>query len=81
MSDMTRDDIRNTASTLAHHWVGPDTLRDREGVRRIIISHTEALRPPLCAHIMRFLEHRGFYTQAEKFEALLFEMANVPDDT
>jgi hypothetical protein len=77
---MTRDNIRDTASTLAHLWVGPDTLKDREGVRRIILSHTEALRPPLCAHIMRYLEHRGFYTQAEKFEAMLFDLADVPED-
>lgn len=77
---MTRDDIRNTASTLAHHWVGGDTLRDREGVRRIILSHAVDLRPVLCAHVLRYLELRGWYTQAERFESMLFDLADLPDD-
>src|ERR1700682_6016253 len=35
---LTRDNVRDTASTLAHHWVGPDTAKDRLGVTRIILS-------------------------------------------
>jgi hypothetical protein len=78
---LTRDAVRDTASTLAHHWTGPDTLRDRLGVQRVILSHPEALRPVLCSHIMRYLEARGFNTQAAAFEAMLFDLAGVaPED-
>jgi hypothetical protein len=76
---MTRDAIRDTASTLAHLWTGAD-IRDRQGVARILASHAADLRPVLCAHIMRYLEARGFYTQAAAFEAMLFDIAGVPDD-
>jgi hypothetical protein len=76
---MTRDALRDTASTLAHLWTGAD-IRDRMGVERILRSHGEELRPVLCAHIMRYLEARGFYTQAAAFEVMLFDMAGVPED-
>lgn len=75
----TRDNVRDTASTLAHLWTGADH-RDQCGVERVIRSHPIELRPVLCAHIMRYLELRGFYTKAEKFEGMLFDMADVPDD-
>lgn len=77
---LTRDAIRDTASTLAHHWVGPDRIKDRLGVQRIILSHHESLRPVLCAHVMRYLEQRGWFTQAAAFEGLLFDLAGVEDD-
>jgi hypothetical protein len=76
---MTRDAVRDTASTLAHLWTGAD-IRDREGVARILRSHSAELVPVLAAHIMRYLEARGWYTQAAAFEAMLFDMAGVPDD-
>jgi hypothetical protein len=76
---MTRDMVRDTASTLAHLWTGSDP-KDRLGVERIIRSHCIELRPVLAAHIMRYLEARGFYTQAAAFEAMLFELAGVDDD-
>jgi hypothetical protein len=75
---LTRDMVRDTASTLAHLWTGSDT-RDRLGVERIIRSHAPELRPVLCAHVMRYLEARGFYTQAAAFEAMLFDIAQVPE--
>lgn len=76
---LTRDMVRDTASTLAHLWTGAD-VRDRMGVERIIRSHPDPLRPVLCAHVMRYLEARGFYTQAAAFEAMLFELAEVSAD-
>jgi hypothetical protein len=71
---LTRDNIRDAASTLAHHWVSAEP-KDREGVERIIRSHPVPLHPVLCAHVMRYLELRGFYTKAEQFEGLLFDLA------
>jgi len=75
---MTRDAIRDTASTLAHLWCGDDK-RDQLGVERIIRSHSEALRHVLCAHIMRHLEVRC-PEKAVAFEAMLFEVAGAPDE-
>ncbi len=75
---MTRDIIRYTASTLAHLWCGDD-IRDQQGVTRIIRSHSEALRPVLCAHIMRYLEARCT-EKAVTFEAMLLEVAGVTDE-
>jgi hypothetical protein len=74
---LTRDCIRDTASTLAHLWTGPD-CRDQIGVERIIRSHPVELRPVLCAHVMRYLEARG--ADVATFETLLFEMADVVDE-
>lgn len=73
---MTRDNIRDTASTLAHLWTGVD-IRDQLGVERIIRSHPVELRPVICAHVMRYLEARGFHAAAVSFEAMLFDMAGV----
>lgn len=73
---MTRDNIRDTASTLAHLWTGKDR-RDQYGVERIIRSHACDVRPVLCAHIMRYLEHRGVDITA--FESMLFELAGIDD--
>lgn len=75
---MTRDAIRDTASTLAHLWCGDD-IRDQQGVTRIIRFHTGRLRPVLCAHIMRCLQERC-PEKAVTFEAMLFEVAGVPGD-
>jgi hypothetical protein len=71
---LTKDNIRDAASTLAHHWVSAEP-KDREGVERLIRSHPVPLHPVLCAHVMRYLELRGFYTKAEQFEGLLFDLA------
>lgn len=79
-TDVTREDVRNAASTLAHHWVGADPAKDREGVRRLIVAYPEAARVPLCAHVLRYLELRGFYTQAEKFEGMLFDLAGIEEE-
>lgn len=75
---MKRDIIRDTASTLAHLWCGDD-IRDQQGVTRIIRSHSDELRPVLCAHIMRSLEAR-YPEKAVTFEDMLFEVAGVPDE-
>ncbi len=79
---MTRDIIRDTASTLAHLWCGDDS-RDQQGVTRIIRSHSrshsEALGSVLCAHIMRYLEERC-PEKAVTFSAMLAGVAGVPDE-
>jgi hypothetical protein len=71
---LTKDNIRDAASTLAHHWVSADR-KDHEGVERIIRAYPSMLQPVLCAHVMRYLELRGWYVKAERFEAFLFELA------
>jgi hypothetical protein len=75
---MTRDTIRDTASTLAHLWCGDD-VRDQLGVERLIRSHSASLRPVLCAHVMRYLQQRC-PEKVATFEAMLFDIAGVPDD-
>lgn len=76
----TREQIRDLASTLAHHWTGSDPAKDREGVRRMIVAVPEAWRVPLCAHVLRYLELRGWYVPAERFESMLFDLAGIEDD-
>jgi hypothetical protein len=71
---LTRDNIRDAASTLAHHWVSAEP-KDRAGVERIVHAYPQALQPVLCTHVMRYLELRGFYVKAELFEAFLFDLA------
>lgn len=79
--DITRDNYRDVASTLAHHWCGADTMRDREGVRRVLVAYPAAIRAVLSALILSRLEGQGAYTQAGAFEAMLFDLAGVePDD-
>lgn len=79
MCDVTRDDIRNAASTLAHHWAQRDP-KDREGVRRLIAAYPPATRLPLCALILERLntlygDHGGVHA----FDALLFDMADIEE--
>jgi hypothetical protein len=74
---MTRDDIRNTASTLAHYWCAGNQ-RDHEGVRRIILSHAVDMRPALCANMLRFIEQRGGNWGA--FEGLLCDLAGLDNE-
>lgn len=71
---LTKDNIRDAASTLAHHWVS-DEPKTRHGVERLIRAYPSALHPALCAHVMRYLEQRGWYVRAEHFEAFMFELA------
>lgn len=80
MQDITRDNVRDVASTLAHHWVGSDPVKDREGVRRIITAYPTAMRTALCALILWRLEGQGFYTAAGAFESMLFDMAGIEPD-
>lgn len=78
MCTVTRDDIRNAASTLAHHWAQRDA-KDREGVRRLIAAYPPATRLPLCALI---LERLGDYPETglrAAFDGLLFEMADIEE--
>jgi hypothetical protein len=74
-----RADIRNAASTLAHHWCRSEPM-DRIGVERCIKAYPPALQLPLCANILLLLHERGFYTHADSFEALLFDLADVEED-
>jgi hypothetical protein len=76
---VSRDMVRDTASTLAHLWLGSHPM-DRVGVERIIRSHCAPLLPVLCSHIMRYLEARGHNDAAVAFEAMLFEVAGVSED-
>jgi len=73
---VTKNNVRDAASTLAHHWCGADAM-DRVGVERVILAYPQALQLPLCALIMHTLEGRGFYTQAAAFEGWLFALADV----
>jgi hypothetical protein len=78
MCEPTRDDIRNAASTLAHHWATRDP-KNREGVRRLIAAYPPAIRLPLCALI---LERLGDYPQdnmRDSFDGLLFDMADIEE--
>jgi hypothetical protein len=74
MCTVTRDDIRNAASTLAHHWATRDP-KDREGVRRLIAAYPPATRLPLCALILECLEA----DQRVAFDGLLFDMADIEE--
>lgn len=76
---LTRDNIRDAASTLAHHWASKDR-RDRLGVERIYLAFPVELQRPLGALVMRMLELRGLYTAAAAWEGLLFELAGLEPD-
>jgi hypothetical protein len=73
---ITRDNIRDAASTLAHHWTSADR-RDRLGVERLLLAYPVELQRPLAALILMRLEERGHYTGAAAFEALLFDLAGL----
>lgn len=77
MCTVTRDDIRNAASTLAHHWATRDP-RDREGVRRLIAAYPPATRLPLCALILERLQDYAGDT-CTAFDGLLFDMADIEE--
>lgn len=77
---MTRDDIRNTASTLAHYWHASASEKDRAGIVRLILTHAAELRPALCVAIARCLEKRKAYTASVLFEVWLLELAGLDDD-
>ncbi|MGM5019190.1 hypothetical protein [Tardiphaga sp. 367_B4_N1_1] len=75
---MTREDIRNAASTLAHHWASRDP-QDREGVRRLIAAYPLAIRVPLCALILERV-HATYPPEAlQAFDNLLFDMADIEE--
>jgi hypothetical protein len=77
---ITRDNIRDAASTLAHHWTSSEH-RDRLGVERLYLAYPVELQRPLGALVMRNLELRGFYRQAAAFERMLFDLAGLEADT
>lgn len=80
MCDVTRNDIRNAASTLAHHWARGDSDKDREGVRRIITAYPPAMRLPLCALILeRLVATYGDHGGVHAFDGLLFDMADIEE--
>lgn len=72
--DITRDNIRDAASTLSHHWSTRE-LKDRAGVERLIYAYPCAMRPVICALILRYLEARG--GDWSTFESMLFDMAGI----
>jgi hypothetical protein len=76
---MTRDNIRDAASTLAHHWTSGEP-RDWQGVERLLLSYPISLQRPLCALVLLFLQERGWYTRAAAFERFLFDLAELPPD-
>jgi len=72
----TRESVHDAASTLAYHWAeGAGGHKDRLGVERLIRAYPIGLQIPLCANVLLLLQERGWYTHADKFEGLLFEMA------
>jgi hypothetical protein len=78
MCNVSREDIRNAASTLAHHWASREP-QDREGVRRLIAAYPAAYRLPLCALILERL-HFSYASEAtEAFDGLLFDMADIEE--
>lgn len=77
MCDVTRNDIRNAASTLAHHWATRDP-KDREGVRRLIAAYPPATRLPLCALILERLQDYPAESVGA-FDGLLFDMADIEE--
>lgn len=78
MCEVTRDDIRNAASTLAHHWASR-APKDREGVRRLIAAYPPAMRLPLCALILERLVGMNDGYGSDAFDALLFDMADIEE--
>lgn len=74
----TRDHIRDAASTLAHHWEQADTcgFMNRIGVERLLLAQCEAVRPVVVALILDALTGDAKHD----FEAMLFDLAGVPDD-
>jgi hypothetical protein len=76
---MTRDGIRDAASTLAYHWTSAES-RDHQGVERMMLAFPVELQRPICALVLFFLEQRGAYTRAAAWERLLFDIAGLPPD-
>lgn len=74
---MTRDTLRNAASTLAHHWENNSGI-DRIGVERLIDAYPPAHQRHLCALVLSYLEQRGAYTSAMAFESMLYDAAVCP---
>jgi len=77
MSDLTRDSVRDAASTLAHMWSAATSEKDRQGVDRIIQAFSAPTRCVVSALVLHFLEQRGFYTQAAALESLMFDHADI----
>lgn len=74
---MTRDDIRNTASTLAHLWAASTSQKDREGIMRLVMTHAADIRPALCVSVARCLEKRQAYTASTLFEFWLLDATDI----
>lgn len=77
---VTRNAIRNAASTLAYLWARHESFSDRAGVERLILSHPVSVRPALCVNIHAQLIARHEPEMAQEFEALLMDLADVAED-
>jgi hypothetical protein len=76
---MTRDDIRNTASTLAHYWEAAASDKDRAGVVRLIMTHEDDIRPALVVAMARYLLARDAGYSALLFEIELMGLAGIDE--
>jgi hypothetical protein len=75
---VTRDQVRDASSTIAHLWSNGMQM-DRIGAARLIKLVPADWRPVVCANIMLMLQQRGEYTQAQAFEGLLFDLAGIEE--
>jgi len=71
---MTREALRNAASTLAYHWENNAGI-DRIGVERMLDAYPHAHQRLLSLMVYDYLETRGAYTAAMAFESMLYDAA------
>jgi hypothetical protein len=75
---MTRANLRNAASTLAHHWASGDggsSASNRLGVERCLLAYPEGHQRVLCAAIVQVLRGRHGAHHADAFEDMLYDAA------
>lgn len=73
---MTRENLRNAASTLAHHWEHGEG-KGHIGVERLLLAYPTAHQSLLSALILGYLFTRN-RAAAETFEDFLYDLAVCP---
>jgi hypothetical protein len=77
---MTRANLRNAASTLAHHWAsgeGGSCAHNRLGVERCLLAYPEGHQRVLCAMMFQVLNTRHGAHHADAFEDMLYDAAMI----
>jgi len=77
---MTRSNLRNAASTLAHHWaVAPEgsLSANRLGVERLLLAYDPEVRCALCVAIAHTLHTRHGAHHADAFEDMLYDASVI----